>query len=337
MGSKVISFQGCRVAALESRRAADMHRLIEKYEGIPFVSPSMREVPIDQNRSAIDFAYRLITGQIGVVILTTGVGFRYLVKAIEPHLDKQRFLDALSDVITICRGPKPVAAMRELGLSPTHRVPEPNTWRELLQTIDSEVQVSNQVVGLQEYGVTNKSLIAGLEARGATVEPVRVYGWDFPEDSTLLRENVGEIAAGNRDLLLVTSAHQVVNLLRMAERLDLVDSMREGLRGTVIASIGPTTTQMLEECEIHVDLEPSHPKMGHLVGPIQATLAAKDSSVPNHETSFRRQSFYQSLSRRKDRTYPCMAHATGGTLHAGISRSSSKAFLFGALSQSSVM
>lgn len=265
MGSKVISFQGCRVAALESRRAADMHRLIEKYEGIPFVSPSMREVPIDQNRSAIDFAYRLITGQIGVVILTTGVGFRYLVKAIEPHLDKQRFLDALSDVITICRGPKPVAAMRELGLSPTHRVPEPNTWRELLQTIDSEVQVSNQVVGLQEYGVTNKSLIAGLEARGATVEPVRVYGWDFPEDSTLLRENVGEIAAGNRDLLLVTSAHQVVNLLRMAERLDLVDSMREGLRGTVIASIGPTTTQMLEECEIHVDLEPSHPKMGHLV------------------------------------------------------------------------
>mgnify|MGYP003338092785 CR=1 FL=1 len=164
MGSKVISFQGCRVAALESRRAADMHRLIEKYEGVPFVSPSMREVPIDQNRSAIDFAYRLITGQIGVVILTTGVGFRYLVKAIEPHLDKQRFLDALSDVITICRGPKPVAAMRELGLSPTHRVPEPNTWRELLQTIDSEVQVSNQVVGLQEYGVTNKSLIAGLEA-----------------------------------------------------------------------------------------------------------------------------------------------------------------------------
>ena len=76
---------------------------------------------------------------------------------------------------------------------------------KLLQTIDSEVQVSNQVVGLQEYGVTNKSLIAGLEARGATVEPVRVYGWDFPEDSTLLRENVGEIAAGNRDLLLVTS------------------------------------------------------------------------------------------------------------------------------------
>lgn len=265
MVSKTISFQGFRVAALESRRAADMQRLIEKYEGVAYVSPSMREVPIEPNRSAIDFAYRLITGQVSVVVLTTGVGFRYLLKAIEPHLDKQRFLDSLSDVITVCRGPKPAAVMREFGLTPSHRVPEPNTWRELLQTIDSEVPIANQVVGLQEYGVSNKSLIAGLEARGATVEPVQVYGWDFPVDSGPLEENVRAIAAGERDLLLVTSAHQVVNMLRMAEKIDFVEKLREGLRGTVIASIGPTTSQMLEECEIHVDLEPSHPKMGHLV------------------------------------------------------------------------
>ncbi len=239
--------------------------MIQKYGGEPFVSPSMREVPVEPNREAIDFAYRLITGQVGVVILTTGVGFRYLIRAIEPHLDKQRFLDALSDVTTICRGPKPVAAMREFGLTPTHRVPEPNTWRELLQTIDAQVSIANQVVGLQEYGVSNASLVAGLEARGATVEPVRVYGWELPVDPTLLEENVRALAAGQRDLLLVTSAHQVVNLLRTADRLQLVDPLREGLRGTVIASIGPTTSQMLEECEIHVDLEPTHPKMGHLV------------------------------------------------------------------------
>ena len=265
MESKPYSFKGYRVAALESRRAADMQRLIEKYDGLAHVSPSMREVPIEPNRPAIDFAYRLITGQVSIVILTTGVGFRYLLRAIEPHLDKQRFLDALSDVITVCRGPKPIAAMREVGLTPTHRVPEPNTWRELLQTIDADVSVANQVVALQEYGVSNKSLIAGLEARGATVEPVQVYGWDLPVDSAALEENVRAISAGERDLLLVTSAHQVVNLLRVAESLDLLDELREGMRGTVIASIGPTTSQMLEECEIHIDLEPSHPKMGHLI------------------------------------------------------------------------
>lgn len=258
-------FKGFQIAALESRRADDMARMITRSGGVPHVSPSMREVPIEPNRGAIDFAYRLMTGHISVVVLMTGVGFRYLLRAIERHLDQKRFLDSLSDVTTICRGPKPAAAMREVGVTPTYRVPEPNTWRELLQTIDANISIANQTVGLQEYGVTNASLVAGLEARGATVEPVRVYGWEFPADTTPLEANVRALAAGERDMLLLTSAHQVVNLLRMAEQLDMVEELRDGLHQTVIASIGPTTTQMLEECDIHVDFEPGHPKMGHLV------------------------------------------------------------------------
>ena len=265
MANTKANFKGLQIAALESRRAEDMARLITRIRGVAHVSPSMREVPIEPNRGAIDFAYRLMTGQVSVVILMTGVGFRYLLRSVEKHVDRQRFLDSLSDVVTICRGPKPAAALKEVGIKPTHRVPEPNTWRELLQTIDADVAVANQVVGLQEYGITNASLIAGLEARGATVEPVRVYGWEFPEDTTPLEENVRALAAGQRDMLLLTSAHQVVNMLRMAEQLNVVESLRQGLHGTVIASIGPTTTQMLEECEIHVDIEPSHVKMGHLV------------------------------------------------------------------------
>ncbi|QDT03397.1 Uroporphyrinogen decarboxylase [Rubripirellula lacrimiformis] len=258
-------FNGLQIAALESRRATDMARMIGRSGGVAHVSPSMREVPIEPNRGAIDFAYRVMTGEVNIVVLMTGVGFRYLLKSIERHVDQQRFLESLSDVTTICRGPKPAAALREFGITATHRVPEPNTWRELLQTIDAHVPVANQVVGLQEYGVTNASLIAGLEARGATVEPVRVYGWEFPEDLAPLESNLRAIAAGQRDMLLLTSAHQVVNMLRLAEQLELTDELRAGLHRTVIASIGPTTSQMLEECDIHIDFEPSHPKMGHLV------------------------------------------------------------------------
>ncbi len=258
-------FGGLSVAALESRRADDMARLISRHGGEAHVSASMREVPIEPNREAIDFAYRVITGQVHIVVLMTGVGFRYLLRAIERHVDRQHFLDALSDIVTICRGPKPAAAMREVGLKATHRVPEPNTWRELLSTIDQEISISNQVVGLQEYGVSNASLVAGLEARGATVQPLRVYGWEFPEDTQPLEKNIQALAAGERDIVLFTSAHQVVNMLRMAEKLHLVDQLRAGLQGTAIASIGPTTSQMLQECDLHVDMEPTHPKMGHLV------------------------------------------------------------------------
>ena len=265
MPKSIADFDGLNVASLESRRADDMTRLITRHGGIAHVSPSMREVPIEPNREAIDFAYRVMTGDVQVVILMTGVGFRYLLRAIEKHIDRQRFLDSLSDIITVCRGPKPAAAMREVGIKTSFRVPEPNTWRELLQTIDTNVPIANQTVGLQEYGVTNASLVAGLEARGATVEPIRVYGWEFPEQVEPLEANVRALAAGERDMLLLTSAHQIVNMLRMAEQLKIVNELRHGLRGTVIASIGPTTSQMLHECDLHVDMEPSHPKMGHLV------------------------------------------------------------------------
>lgn len=258
-------FAGLRVASLESRRAEEMTRLIEKYKGLPFVSPSLREVPVEPNRPAIDFAYQVMTGQIGVVILLTGVGFRQLLQAIERHVDRQKFLDSLSDIVTVCRGPKPVAAMKDVGLTPTHRVPEPNTWRELLKTLDAHVPLVNQTVGLQEYGVTNASLIAGLEARGANVIPLRVYTWDFPEDTAPLEENVRQLAAGKRDLLMLTSAHQVVNMLRMAEQLGVVEELRDALHRTVVASIGPTTSEMLYESGLPVDLQPEHPKMGHLV------------------------------------------------------------------------
>ena len=57
------TFDKLRVLAFESRRALDMARLIERFGGVPFVSPSMREMPLDTNRAAIDFANRLITGQ----------------------------------------------------------------------------------------------------------------------------------------------------------------------------------------------------------------------------------------------------------------------------------
>lgn len=259
------SLDGLRVAALESRRRDDMARMIERFGGQAFVSPSMREVPIEENRPAIEFAYRVMTGEFNMVIFLTGVGLRHLITAIEKSVDKQRFLDALSDITTVVRGPKPAVAMKELGVTPTIKVPEPNTWREVLTTLDEQGGVTNMKIGLQEYGKPNRSLIAGLEARGAQVVSVRVYNWELPEDTAPLAENIRAMAAGERDVLLLTSAHQVANMLRMAADMGLEDQLREALSQMIVASIGPTTTEMLQQNDLPVDLEPTHPKMGHLV------------------------------------------------------------------------
>ena len=73
----------------------------------------MCEMPLGENRAAVDFANRLITGQIDVVIFLTGVGVRYLVQQIERHVNRARFLNSLTDIKTVVRGPKPLAALRD--------------------------------------------------------------------------------------------------------------------------------------------------------------------------------------------------------------------------------
>jgi uroporphyrinogen decarboxylase len=267
-------FDGLRVGAFESRRADELARLITRCGGVAHVSPSMREVPLAENPQAIDFAHRLLTGEIPVAIFLTGVGFRLLVELVQRSIARQRFLDALADTVTIARGPKPAAAMQAMGVSPTYRVAEPHTWREVLVTIDEQLAVDNQTVAIQEYGKTNPSLIAGLEARGARVMTVPVYQWQLPEDTGPLEDNVRRLAAGELDIVLFTSAHQLTNVLAVAEQLRLVESLRKALNTTVVASIGPTTSEMLRCLNLPVDLEPSHSKMGQLV-----QQAAEQSSV----------------------------------------------------------
>ncbi|MEC7716791.1 MAG: uroporphyrinogen decarboxylase [Planctomycetota bacterium] len=259
------SFSTAKIGAFESRRADDLKRLIEKFGGQAHVSASMREVQLDDQREAIDFAHRLLVGDIDVVVLLTGVGFRYLMNVVSKHVDQERLIHSLTDVVTVARGPKPAAVMREFGLQPTYRVPEPNTWREILTTMDAELSLNSQTVALQLYGKVNPSLIAGLEARGAKVVSVPIYRWDFPESTVELEKNVHRLVSHELDMVMFTSAHQLVNLIKLARRLNLEQEVVTGLNQTVVASIGPTTSEMIREYGIEVDFEPSHPKMGHLV------------------------------------------------------------------------
>jgi uroporphyrinogen decarboxylase len=316
MSTTTANFAELRVACFESRRADDMGRLIERFGGKAFVSPSLREVQVGENPAAVDFAHRLLAGEIEMVILMTGVGTRYLVAQVERQVGRERFLNALSDVVTVARGPKPVATMREFGLDVTHKVPEPNTWRDVLNTLDREAPVLNLTVGLQEYGLPNPSLVAGLEARGARVICVKVYGWDLPEDQRPLEANLRAIVAGERDAMMFTSAHQVVNVLTVAEQLGITEALREALGGLVVCSIGPTTSEMLRYQGWPVDLEPEHPKMGHLVQSaaeqcqallerkrrVQAILAAPPANSPADE---RDAPWYDSPFMKACRREPC--------------------------------
>ena len=120
-------------------------------------------------------------------------------------------------------------------------------------------------IAVQEYGRSNSELLEALRARGAQVDTVRVYQWDLPEDVQPLREAARRLAVGEIQVVLFTTSIQIAHLLRVAAEAGIEDAVRTGLRRAVVASIGPTTTEALEDAGIRPDLEPTHPKMGFLV------------------------------------------------------------------------
>ncbi|HEU4400605.1 MAG TPA: uroporphyrinogen-III synthase, partial [Candidatus Polarisedimenticolia bacterium] len=258
-------FEGLQVAAFESRLADEMAHLILYHGGRPLVAPSMREIPLEENREALAFGERLLAGECDVLILLTGIGARTLVEALETRHPRARVLEALARVQRVCRGPKPVAALRSLGLDPGITVPEPNTWVELLRTLDEKTPVGGRRVAVQEYGVSNDELIQGLRERGAEVIRVPLYRWAFPEDLAPLHAAIEAIAGGRVDVVLFTNTHQVDNVLRAARESGLEERLRAALARLVVASVGPIASQGLREAGLPVDLEPPHPKMGPLV------------------------------------------------------------------------
>lgn len=262
------TFEGLCVLALESRRAREMAKLIANFDGVPMVAPSVREIPLESNQEALEFARKLAAGQFNMVIFTTGAGVRALAAAVQNEFSAAELSRYLNLVAVVARGPKPVAVLRELGVRVSLSVPEPNTWRDLLTLLDERrgaFPLAGCRIAVQEYGVTNPELFAGLEKRGAMVTPVNVYQWALPEDLTPLQKAVESVINGDVHVLLVASSVQIRHLFTVAERMAKVQALHESLARVVITSIGPMTSEELRRRSLKVDIECTHPKIGILV------------------------------------------------------------------------
>ncbi len=260
-----MAFNGMTVAAFESRMATEITRMIERCGGRPLVAPVLREVPLEDNRRAQEFGVRLMVGRVDVLILLTGVGVTALFDLLKARCSWPSIVAALEGTVIVARGPKPVAALKRLGLQATLTVPEPNTWVDLISVLDQHRPVTGLRVAVQEYGVSNPDLVKALEQRGAEVFPVPIYKWALPEDLGLIRLALDQIIAGRVQVILITNAAQVDHVMRVLEQDGKMEQFRTAIEKLVVASIGPTASERLRHFDWPVDVEPSHPKMGILV------------------------------------------------------------------------
>jgi uroporphyrinogen-III synthase len=261
-----------KVMSLESRNAAELARLLERHGCQAISAPSMRELPLSDQHEVFAFGQRLLEEGVDIFVLLTGVGTRLLVEALSTRHERERVLAALGRSRLVCRGPKPVAVLKSLGLRPTLVAPEPNTWQDLLAALDAELPVAGRDVVVQEYGRPNQLLLDGLRARGAKLSSVAVYSWAMPLDTGPLAAGIDTLCAGGADVVLFTSAQQAVHLFELARQLGREEPLRQALRDKVLcASVGPVTSEALESAGIPIDLVPEHPKMGHLVRAVAAS------------------------------------------------------------------
>jgi uroporphyrinogen decarboxylase len=307
-------FNGLGVAGFESRMAEAMAQGIAHHGGKPYGAPSVQEIPLEKNPELASFGTRLFAGAIDVVIFMTGVGAKILLRTLAKDRSREEVHRAFARVITVARGPKPVRALKEWGIPVSIPVPEPNTWREILEAIDASekgVTLDGRTVAIQEYGVSNRPFIEALKRKGAHVVQVPVYRWAPPDDTGPLEKALRAIMEGQVAVALFTNAVQIRHVVRVASEKGWEDSFRKAFERVAVASIGPSTSQAVSECGFQVDLEASRPRMACLIAEaaeqseelirkkIAGSVSVLRESPPAAETSRNDSAFLKACRREK--------------------------------------
>jgi len=301
------NFDGLEVVTFESRYALEMAALIARYGGVPRVAPALREAPLEEDAAALALGTALFAGRLDAVIFMTEVGTRRLLEVLETRHAHEKIVQALAGITVVARGPGPVKVLRELNVPITIAVPEPNTWREVLEELDENpcgFTLAGSRVAVQEYGVPNEAFLAALKERGVEVRRVPVYQWTLPRDLQPLREAIQALVEGRAQVALFTNSAQVEHLLRVAAEDGSKDRLLEALEKVVVASVGPTCSETLVGHGIAIDLEPVHPRMGPLVQETAQRakeLLRKKSEVRSQKSEVRSQ---ESGARSQNLEYP---------------------------------
>jgi uroporphyrinogen-III synthase len=196
----------------------------------------------------------LVADKYSYVILMTGEALRRLLGFAEREGIRQEVVTALSRTRTITRGPKPVRALKEIGLNPTLIAETPTTDGVIASL--KNLPIIGQNVGVTLYGEPNPTLVRFLEDAGATVRTVLPYVYAPASDGDRVAELIAVLAKGAIDVIIFTSSPQADRLYQVAAEKGLESDLRQGLSQTCVAAVGPVVADNLREKGAKVDICP---------------------------------------------------------------------------------
>lgn len=272
------------VAHFEARRRAELENLIRRHGGEPWSAPALSEEPIALGAAERSIVDRLASANFDVVVLLTGTGTTRLLNEASRIGRLADVRSALGRRVVVARGPKPVYALRQHGLTPTHVAREPNTTVELLETL-RDIPVAGQRILVVAAGESLTEPAATLRARGALPVELQLYRWTLlPSDAARLAETARALVDGRIHAALFTTQVQVRHLFEVADTHGLTSDVVAALSNDVlVGAVGPTSADALRARGIEPAVVPEHPKMGHLV--LAAARALATRRTPFAESS----------------------------------------------------
>jgi uroporphyrinogen-III synthase len=278
-----MSLRGITVAVTSSRRASELASIVRKFGGIPYIAPTIgikNNNPL--NSECNRFIETISKERMHFFIFMTGVGVFNLFQNLQKLRKSDTAIEKLHDTIVIARSNKPRMELRKFGIK-THFVPNMNTI-DGISNLLNRFDIKNKNIGILWHGDSSGSFKKRLKSLDANVFDFSSYsystnlertnaivlkkmGYDYvaPNEEKIERL-IEDIMKGLVDVITFTSPPAVKEFFEFAKRNYKIKALKDWLNSNVlVVSVGPSTSKMLSDFHVLVDVVPSTYRMGPMI------------------------------------------------------------------------
>jgi uroporphyrinogen-III synthase len=246
--------EGQTIALAEGRQLEDLAQLLEKEGATPLRCPLISIQDAPDAGQVLAWLDDLSAGHFQLLVLMTGEALRRLLGFADRAGRRDAFVQALGRIPIITRGPKPVRALKEIGLTPA-LIAEAPTTAGVIATLRSQ-PLAGKTIGVTLYGEPNPALEQFLTDGGALVRTVMPYAFAPATDAERVVEVLRRMASGEVQFILFTSSPQVDRLFEIVEQRQLSELVRQAFEQTKVAAVGPLVADTLRQRGVRVDVCP---------------------------------------------------------------------------------
>jgi uroporphyrinogen-III synthase len=242
------------IALAEARQLEELAQMLEKEGATALRCPLVSILDPPDDGPALKWLDDLVGNRFDLVILFTGEGVRRLLACANRHGRRDAVVAALAQTRLLTRGPKPVRALKEVGLAPALVAATPTT-EGVIAALKSE-PLDGRTVGVQLYSDGNPPLMEFLTKAGATMRAVQPYVYAPAADADRVAALLEQMDQGQVDAIIFTSSPQVDRLFEVADERGVREALLRGLSKTKVAAVGPVVAENLHKWTVRVDICP---------------------------------------------------------------------------------